>query len=75
MNSADVYNAIINKGSDLRTPTRQAAGSDAVFGARSPDGVIPGLSRGLPEGFEEETLDIVEDNNTAGQRVFLTKAV
>ena len=30
---------------------------------------------GLPEGFEEETLDVVEDDNTAGQRVFLTKAV
>jgi hypothetical protein len=30
---------------------------------------------GLPEGFEEETLDIVQDDNTAGQRIFLTKAV
>lgn len=34
-----------------------------------------GLSGGLPEGFEEETLDVVEDDNTAGQRVFLTKEV
>jgi len=30
---------------------------------------------GLPEGFEEETLDVVNNDNTAGQRVFLTKAV
>ena len=30
---------------------------------------------GLQEGFEEETLDVVNSNNTAGQRVFLTKAV
>jgi len=33
------------------------------------------ISGGIPEGFEEETLDVVEDDNTAGQRVFLTKAV
>lgn len=33
-----------------------------------------GLS-GVPDGFEEETLDIVEDDNTSGRRVFLTKAV
>ena len=30
---------------------------------------------GLPEGFAEETLDVVNSNNTAGQRKFLTKAV
>ena len=30
---------------------------------------------GLPEGFAEETLDVVNNDNTAGQRVFLTKAV
>lgn len=30
---------------------------------------------GLPDGFEEETLDVVEDDNTPGQRVFLTKEV
>ena len=32
-------------------------------------------SGGSPGGFEEETLDVVNDDNTAGQRVFLTKAV
>jgi hypothetical protein len=32
-----------------------------------------GLPEGLPDGFEEETLDIVEDDNEAGRRVFLTK--
>jgi len=30
---------------------------------------------GLQEGFNEETLDVVNDDNTAGQRIFLTKAV
>ena len=30
---------------------------------------------GLPSGFAEETLDVVNSDNTAGQRVFLTKAV
>jgi hypothetical protein len=30
---------------------------------------------GLPDGFEEETMDVVNADNTAGQRVFLTKAV
>ena len=27
------------------------------------------------EGFQEETLDVVEDDDTAGQRTFLTKSV
>lgn len=30
---------------------------------------------GLPSGFAQETLDVVNNDNTAGQRVFLTKAV
>ena len=30
---------------------------------------------GLPDGYVEELLDIVQDDNTAGQRYFLTKAV
>lgn len=30
---------------------------------------------GIPEGFKEETFDVVEDDNTAGQRIFLTKEV
>ena len=28
---------------------------------------------GLPPGFEEETLDMIEDDNTPGTRIFLTK--
>ena len=32
-------------------------------------------SGGLPSGFNQETLDVVNNDNTAGQRVFLTKAV
>jgi hypothetical protein len=30
---------------------------------------------GLPEGFSEEILGVVQNDNTAGQRVFLTRAV
>ena len=30
---------------------------------------------GLPDGYEEELLDVVNNNNTAGQRYFLTKPV
>jgi hypothetical protein len=30
---------------------------------------------GFPSGFNEEILDVVNDDNTAGQRVFLTKEV
>ena len=30
---------------------------------------------GLPDGFAEETLDIVDSNNLAAQRIFLTKDV
>lgn len=40
-----------------------------------PTSIIQGGGGSLPEGFEEETLDLVEDDDTTGQRVFLTKAV
>lgn len=30
---------------------------------------------GLPEGYQEELIDIVQEDNTAGQRYFLTKLV
>ena len=43
-------------------------GASSASGASSPTG-------GLPSGFAEETLDVVNNNNTAGQRVFLTKSV
>jgi hypothetical protein len=36
---------------------------------------VPKSGGGVPEDFSEETLDVVNANNTAGQRVFLTKAV
>ena len=35
--------------------------------------LVPGGD--LPPGFAEETLDVVNNDNTAGQRVFLTKEV
>jgi len=43
-------------------------------GATTSDG-DGGGGGGLPSGFAEETLDVVNNDNTAGQRVFLTKAV
>ena len=39
------------------------------------DGAEEGEGGGLPSGFAEELLDVVNDDNTAGQRYFLTKAV
>ena len=39
------------------------------------DGGSADAGSGLPTGFNEETLDVVNNDNTAGQRVFLTKAV
>jgi len=43
--------------------------------AETPTSGGAGGAGGLPEGFAEETLDVVNNNNTAGQRVFLTKSV
>lgn len=34
-----------------------------------------GSDSGLLEGYEEELLDIVQEDNTAGQRYFLTKLI
>ena len=39
------------------------------------DSEVGGGGGVLPDGFDEETLDVVNNNNTVGQRVFLTKAV
>jgi len=58
---------------DYESDIRQV-GIDSVGGFTEPGALASGGS-GLPEGFAEETLDVVEDDNTAGQRVFLTKAV
>ena len=44
-------------------------------GAATSDDDDDGGGGGLPSGFAEETLDVVNNDNTAGQRVFLTKAV
>jgi hypothetical protein len=35
---------------------------------------IPAGGGGLPDGYSEELLDIVDTNNTAAQRYFLTKS-
>jgi hypothetical protein len=41
----------------------------------TPEAPQTGGGGGLPSGFAEETLDVVNNDNTAGQRVFLTKEV
>ena len=33
------------------------------------------IPNGLPSGYEEEVLDVVDSSNTASQRYFLTKSV
>tara|TARA_R110002012_G_scaffold319511_2_gene540447 strand:+ start:611 stop:922 length:312 start_codon:yes stop_codon:yes gene_type:complete len=38
------------------------------------DGAAAGASSGL-SGFSQQTLDIVKSDNTAGQKIFLTKSV
>ena len=39
------------------------------------DSALDPVRGGLPSDLAEETLDVVNNDNTAGQRVFLTKAV
>jgi len=63
-NQAGINNDIANKGIDA------IIGSTSIGG-----GGGGGDGGGIPEGFAEETLDVVNNDNTAGQRVFLTKAV
>ena len=50
-------------------------GIDAIIGSTATSVGGGGDGGGIPDGFAEETLDVVNNDNTAGQRVFLTKAV
>lgn len=60
-NQVGINNDIANKG------------IDAIIGSTSIGG--GGGGGGTAAGFGEEILDIVQDDNTAGQRVFLTQTV
>ena len=62
-------NTVIPGGTDGATDSTNSTNSTNSTGPAEPAG------SGLPSGFAEETLDVVNNNNTAGQRVFLTKAV
>ena len=64
-----LLNAKVREGSSNESPK-------LVAGEISTEIITTGGSGGgVPEGFAEETLDVVNSDNTAGQRVFLTKAV
>jgi hypothetical protein len=70
---------------DLSTdymPSQNKDDYESDIGQRGIDQFTPpeatpqsGLSGGggIPEGFTEETLDVVENDNSAGQRIFLTQ--
>lgn len=51
------------------------SGIDSVNSSTDGSGGGDGGGGGLPDGFDEETLDIVDLNNLAAQRIFLTKDV
>lgn len=58
VNKSDYESDIQQKGVDsFKSPDLQPEGTDAIS----------------LDGFEEETLDIVDDNNNAAQRIFLTR--
>lgn len=61
------YKPKVNK-SDYESDIQQKG----VDSFKSPDLQPEGSDNGI-ESFEEETLDIVDDNNSAAQRIFLTK--
>lgn len=59
-----------NSGSNVSVDS--SSGIDSAFENPTSSG---GGGGGLPDGFAEETLDIVDSNNLAAQRIFLTKDV
>jgi len=71
------YNAAILDLDTSLESNKSGAGStvqdDGIDNVDSSVGGEP--SGGLPDGFAEETLDIVDLNNLAAQRIFLTKDV
>lgn len=68
-NKTDAESDIAQRGTDQFTPEERT--TDNIEGS---GGGGDSEADALLEGFEGETLDVVESNNTAGQREFLTKA-
>jgi hypothetical protein len=66
--------------STTSTETDNRQGSDSTINdngidsAISHSGSVSDSGGGLPDGYAEELLDVVNDDNTAGQRYFLTKS-
>ncbi len=69
------YNPSQNK-DDFESDIMQRAIDEFLSpNSTSQSGAGSGTTNGLPEGFSEETLDVVAAGNSAVQRVFLTKTV
>jgi len=69
-----LLNAKVREGSSTESPKLVAGEISTEIITTGGSADVP-EGGGVPEGFAEETLDVVNSDNTAGQRVFLTKAV
>ena len=67
--------AILDIDTSLESNKSGAGSTIQDDGIDNVDSSLSDSGGGLPDGFGEETLDVVNSDNTAGQRVFLTKAV
>lgn len=64
-----------NNKQDYESDVQQRGTDQFTSPEATPETPQSGGGGGLPSGFAQETLDVVNDDNTAGQRVFLTQAV
>ena len=60
---------------DNRQGSDSTINDNGIDSAISHSGSVSDTGGGLPDGYAEELLDVVNDDNTAGQRYFLTKSV
>jgi hypothetical protein len=78
-NEEEVSLAEIYSNATLITSEPIIPGEEVNFETKLPpvadiNGAASGTSSGL-SGFSQQTLDIVKSDNTAGQKIFLTKSV
>lgn len=72
---AKIHDVDTTRTDDNKEGTDERIQNDGIDRITNPLADTGGGGGGLPDGFEEELLDIVQDDNTAGQRFFLTKSV